>query len=542
MQKIYKLSTLLLSLLLVSCNGPTSAPTTEVPPTSEPTTTVPSVEVEDNINSSLNYQIFVRTFADSNGDGIGDLNGIKNKIPYLKKIGVKFIWLTPIHKTSSDHGYDVQDYYSIAKDLGTMADFEALVEELEKNNMGIILDMVFNHGSNQTTYFKEAYEDYIDEQFNGIVKSDSKADWFNFSLESQIGYIKYRDVYVESRFDTTSMCDFNLENDEVIAEMGNILNFWAEKGVSGYRFDAVKYFVGSGVNEKTIEICNKLKAFQPDLYYVGEAWDESTFDFAKYYESEFDAFFNFPMCAQTSRKGNLFGNTVNGNINNLYDGVLEMQKMITDNEANKTTKSVAANFLTNHDMDRVSSLTSNDDHLRLVAQTTYLLPGTPFIYYGEELGMKGVRIATNTDADRRMPMLFEDGVRCNELRGTQFKEQITNGVDEQLEDMNSILSHYMRVMSLRNKMGSMMKHATYTPYDRTLTMMNRTFYAYNLEGEGKSYTVFTNLNRNNDFTFEIPHDFKGVLGHVNAKDYTKTYELNGKSLVLPSYSTIILEN
>lgn len=537
MQKIYKLSTLLLSLLLVSCNGGTTST-----PTSEPTTSGPQLpEAETNINSSINYQIFVRTFADSNGDGIGDLNGIKNKIPYLKKIGVKSIWLTPIHKTSSDHGYDVQDYYSIAKDLGTMEDFEALVQELKANDMGIILDMVFNHASNVTSYFKQAYQDF-DDEMSGIIKSDSKADWFNFSLDKKIGYIKYKDYYVESRFNTTSMCDFNLENPEVIEEMEKILNFWAEKGVSGYRFDAVKYFVGEGVKDKTIEICNQLKAFQPNLYYVGEAWDESTFDFERYYESEFDAFFNFPMCAQTSRKGNLFGNTVNGSINYLYDSVLEMQKIITDNEENKTTKSVAANFLTNHDMDRVSSLTDDPNKLKLVASTTYLLPGTPFIYYGEELGMKGVRIATNTDADRRMPMLFEDNSKCNELRGTVFNEQIEEGVDTQLADPNSVLSHYIRVTSLRNKMGSMMKYATYQPYDRTLTFANRTFYAYNLIGEGKTYTVFTNLSHNSDFEFDIPTDFKSVLGYVNAKDYTIEYTLNEKHLVLPSYSTIILEN
>lgn len=530
MQKINKLSTILLSLLLVSCTGP-----------STPTSPNVDIDVEDNINSSINYQIFVRTFADSNGDGIGDLNGIKNKIPYLKKIGVKSIWLTPIHKTSSDHGYDVQDYYSIASDLGTMADFDALVEELDKNNMNLILDMVFNHASNQTTYFKEAYQDF-DDEMSGIVKSDSKANWFNFSLEPKIGYIKYKDYYVESRFETSSMCDFNLENEDVIVEMGKILDFWASKGVKGYRFDAVKYFVGEGVNDKTIEICNKLKAFQPDLYFVGEGWDESTYDYGKYYQSEFDAFFNFPMCAQSSKKSNIFGNTVNGSLNYLYDSVLEMQKILTDNAENKTTKSVMANFLTNHDMDRVSSLTSDENKLRLVASTTYLLPGTPFIYYGEELGMKGVRIATNTDADRRMPMLFEDGVKCKELKGTKFTEQITNGVDAQLEDPNSVLSHYMKVMSLRNKMGSMMRHATYEPYDRTLTVKNGSFYAYNLVGEDKKYTIFTNLSNSEDFEFDIPSNFTGVLGYVNAKDYSVQYKLDGKHLVLPSYSTIILEN
>ena len=532
MQKITsKFSVLLLSLLLVSCNGPT--------PT-EPTVPGGDIEVEDNINSSLNYQIFVRSFADSNGDGTGDLNGIKNKIPYLRKIGVKSIWLTPIHKTSSDHGYDVQDYYSIAKDLGTMEDFEALVTELKANNMTVILDMVFNHASSATTYFKEAYEDF-DNEMSGIVSSDSKADWFNFSIEPKQGYIKYRDYYVESRFNTTSMCDFNLENEDVINEMGNILNFWAEKGVGGYRFDAVKYFVGEGVKDVTIEICNKLKAFQPDLYFIGEAWDESTYDFQKYYTSNFDAFFNFPQCAQTSKKGNLFANTVNSNLNNFYDSVLETQSFINANEE-KTTQSVVANFLTNHDMDRVSSLTKDSNKLRLVASTTYLLPGTPFIYYGEELGMKGVRIAATTDADRRMPMLFEEGVKCKELRGTQFKEQIEEDVDAQLKDPNSVLSHYMRATSLRNKMGSMMKTATFEPYDRTLTVQNRQLLAFNLIGEGKSYTLFYNLSNSADFTFEIPKPFKNVFGYLNAKDYSVSYELNGNTLVLPSYSTIILEN
>lgn len=528
MQKNFsKYALLLTSLLLVSCNGP------------QPT--IEEIEVEDNINSSLNYQIFVRSFADSNGDGIGDLNGIKNKIPYLKKIGVKSIWLTPIHKTSSDHGYDVQDYYSIAKDLGTLADFDALVAELKANNMNIILDMVFNHASSVTDYFKQAYEDFAAEM-RGEIKSDSKANWFNFSLDKKAGYIKYKDYYVESRFNTSSMMDFNLENEDVIKEMGNILQFWADRGVGGFRFDAVKYFVGEGFNTRALEICNKLKAFQPDLYFVGEGWDESPYDFAKYYNSNFDAFFNFSQCAQTSRKGNLFANTVNGNLNNLYDTILETQTIVQSSNETYSKNSVVANFLSNHDMDRVATLTENKTFLKLVASTTYLLPGTPFIYYGEEIGMKGKRIATNTDADRRMPMLFEEGVKCNELKGTVFKEQITEDVDTQLADLNSVLSHYIRVGSLRNKMGKMMKHATYAPLDRTLTLSNRSLYAYKLTGEGKSYTVLTNLNKNEDITFEIPCEFSNVLGYVNASDYKINYELNGNTLLLPKCSTIILED
>ena len=527
MQKIYKLPTLLLSLLLVSCNGSTSSLQ------SFDDVFVP----EDNIHSSLNYQIFVRSFADSNGDGIGDLNGIKNKIPYLKKIGVKSIWLTPIHKTSSDHGYDVQDYYSIAKDLGTMEDFEALVEELDKNNMNIIMDMVFNHACSNTTYFKEAYADY-DAEMSGEIISDSKSDWFNFSLEPQINYIKYRDYYVESSFNTSSMMDLNLLNDEVMEECGKILNFWANKGVKGYRFDAVKYFVGTGFKEETVEILNKLKAFQPNLYYVGEAWDEDPYYFNRYYQSNFDAFFNFPMCAQTSRSSNIFSNVANGNASNIYSGVL------SSIEAAKATKeyAVTANFLTNHDMDRVSSLTERNELLKLVASVNYLLPGTPFIYYGEELGMKGVRIATDTDADRRMPMLFEEGVRCKELHGTKFQDQISEGVDEQIKNEDSVLAHYMKVSSLRNKMGENIKHANFEVYNPNRKFKYGALLGYNLVSSDKSYTVLTNLNSNSEYELELISDYKNVLGYINAKDSKIQYELNEKHLVLPSYSTIILEN
>ena len=541
MQKIYKLTPLLLSLLLVSCNGTsTSNPTTEnEPSTSAPTSISFDEEFtpENNIDSSLNYQIFVRSFSDSNGDGIGDLNGIKNKIPYLKKIGVKSIWLTPIHKTSSDHGYDVQDYYSIAKDLGTMEDFESLVEELDKNNMNIIMDMVFNHASSATSYFREAYADF-DAEMSGEIISDSKSDWFNFSIEPQLNYIKYKDYYVESSFNTSSMMDLNLLNEDVIEECGNILNFWAAKGVKGYRFDAVKYFVGQGVRQETIEICNKLKEFQPDLYYVGEAWDEDPYYFNKYYESKFDAFFNFPMCAQTSKSSNIFGNTVNGNATNIYSAVMSSLEATRAQNSN----AVPANFLTNHDMDRVSSLTSKNEVLKLVASVNYLLPGTPFIYYGEELGMKGVRIATDTDADRRMPMLFEDGTKCKELRGTKFTDQIEEGVETQLKDHESVLAHYMRVSSLRNKMGEMVKMANFEVYNPNWRFKYPSLCAYNLVKGEQSYTVLTNLNANSDYELELISDYKSVVGYVNAKDSKINYNLNEKNLVLPSYSTIILEN
>ena len=129
-----------------------------------------------NENGSMSYEIFTRSFYDTNNDGIGDLNGVKVKLPYLKDLGIKTVWLMPIMPSPSYHGYDVSDYYNVHKDIGTMSDFEALISEANKYNIDIMLDMVFNHCSTKNPYFEQSYNDYINEND----AEDSKANWFNW--------------------------------------------------------------------------------------------------------------------------------------------------------------------------------------------------------------------------------------------------------------------------------------------------------------------------------------------------------------------------
>lgn len=218
-----------------------------------------------NENGSMNYEIFVRSFYDSDGDGIGDLNGVKAKLPYLADMGYKTLWLMPIFPSPTYHGYDVTDYYAVNEDYGTLDDLISLVAEAATYNIDIMLDMVLNHCSIQHEYFKTAFNDYV----NANYSSDSKADWFNFGPG---GDHVYNGVYYESRFDA-NMPDFNLDSAGVRAEIENIVKFWIEKGIKGFRLDAVLYYYYQNTS-KNVEFLNWLTEiahkYDPSFYMAGK--------------------------------------------------------------------------------------------------------------------------------------------------------------------------------------------------------------------------------------------------------------------------------
>ena len=247
------------------------------------------IEPVSNQGGSVFYEIFVYSFADSNGDGIGDLKGITNKLDYLADLGVSYLWLTPIHKSPSYHKYDVLDYYSIDPKFGTMDDFEELVSKAKEKNIGIIMDMVFNHCSVQSAWFNNWADN--------IANKESKYyDNFKWSLTPKDGYnyINSVGVYVESRFSET-MPEFNLDNPYVREEQENIQKFWLNKGVAGFRYDAVLYYYYDQTEEnvtymkKLVSDCKKVKE---DIYQIGEAW--TTKDKILNYAKSGMHVFNFP--------------------------------------------------------------------------------------------------------------------------------------------------------------------------------------------------------------------------------------------------------
>ena len=243
-----------------------------------------------NKDGSMSYEIFVRSFADSDGDGIGDFDGVTSKLDYLKNLGIKTIWLMPIMPSPTYHGYDVLDYYSVNPEYGSMDDFLNLVKVASEKNIDVMIDIVFNHSSVKHPWFIQSYEDYT----SGYDKEDSFADWYCWS-DKAAGYnhsYNGSKVFYEGRFDP-SMPDFNTKNEAVRNEFVKILNFWIEKGVKGFRFDAVKYFDYENASYNA-EFLTYLKENISDqsVYFVGECFDNIN-KINDYYKSKCDSFFKF---------------------------------------------------------------------------------------------------------------------------------------------------------------------------------------------------------------------------------------------------------
>ena len=185
-------------------------------------------------------EIFVRSFYDSDGDRVGDFNGITAKLDDLSALGVGGIWLMPIHPSPSYHGYDVTDYYDVNPDFGTLADFEALLSEAHARGIRVIIDLVLNHTSNEHPWFQSAR----------FVENSPYREWYNWSDTAKTGYNQGGSAYYESRF-VASMPDLNLDNQEVRAEIEKIMRYWLELGVDGFRLDAVtSFYTGSAQKNK----------------------------------------------------------------------------------------------------------------------------------------------------------------------------------------------------------------------------------------------------------------------------------------------------
>lgn len=418
-----------------------------------------------NANGSMRYEIFVRSFYDSNEDGIGDLNGVKAKLPYIAEMGYKSIWLMPINPSPSYHGYDITDYYGIESDYGTLEDFDALVQEAAKYNIDIMMDMVFNHCSIQHEWFRQAYVDYV----NGTTGSDSYADWFVFSDTSKTGYNAYRGnrgtVYYESNFDS-GMPEFNFDSEGVRNEIAEICRFWIqEHGVKGFRLDAVTYYYLDDAT-KNAEVLSWLdetvKGYKSDFYMVGECY-KSDVIVNSYYKSTCDSFFRF----SASQEGT---GSVNPTLLNMVKGYGDANTFSKFLERNETTQknynpsSYSAYFTSNHDQDRVGGFfTGSSEYLpyqnKAMASLMALLPGTSYSYYGEEIGLLGKRGEEKTDAMRRLPMIWS---KSNKKGECSFPEkansslmknfsQVSSGVEDLLSKPFSLTNHYKKAINVRNK-------------------------------------------------------------------------------------------
>ena len=393
------------------------------------------------------YEIFVRSFYDSDGDGIGDLRGVIQKLDYLNDgdptttgdLGVTGIWLMPIFPSPSYHGYDVTDYRDINPDYGTMADFRTLISEAHARGIKVIIDFVGNHTSDQHPWFEAS------------ASNTSKRDWYLWNSSQpnyqgpwgqQVWHERNNSYYYGIFWG--GMPDLNFKNIEVSNEIKNTIRFWYEDiGVDGFRIDAVKHWIEEGSQQEntasTLSWWRQFFAFQkqlnPALMTVGEAWT-STQNIAPYSDHRLDYCFEFDLAYAII-------NTVNNrNATGLRNKI---------NEINSTYEAGQfGSFITNHDQDRsFSQFGQNTSKAKLAASILLSLPGVPYLYYGEEVGMIGQK----PDENIRKPMQWSAESQAGFTTGQAWQAPNANFAqanvaDQQLED-NSLLKHYQKWIRLR---------------------------------------------------------------------------------------------
>jgi len=406
--------------------------------------------VDDNYRNY--YEIFVLSFYDSDGDGAGDINGVTEKLDYIKEMGFNGIWLMPVMSSPSYHKYDTTDYYSIDPLYGTNKDFENLLKEAHARGINVIIDLVINHSSSEHPWFKEACE-YLRNLPEGAEPSESECPYYgyyNFSKEWKSGYCKVDetdDWYYEGVFNYTQP-DLNFDNPELVKEIDEVAKFWTEMGVDGFRVDAAAHFKEGNreFNESVLtHLFETCKAINPDFYMVSEVWlDEVTI--ANYYESMTPSFFNFDAGDSTGRLIKTAGGM--GKMSAYVNALVRYQEEF----GGKNPDYIDAPFITNHDQGRVANALKNDaDDMKKACGLLMSMQGAPFVYYGEEIGMKS---GGSSDENKRIAFYWSDEDLKGMTKGPEGAETIKSNfeaLDKQASDPDSLVNYYRRAVNFRNK-------------------------------------------------------------------------------------------
>lgn len=486
MKRMARILCLLLSfLILVGCGpqGVTQDPTTapeqsgaaldsqpqEAVKTEQALAEISQLGESPDDNYRVWYEIFVYSYCDSDGDGIGDFNGLTSKLDELEALGVNGIWLMPIHPSTSYHKYNVSDYYAIDPDYGTMDDFVNFMTECEKRDIHVIIDLVVNHTGSEHPWFKEAVA-YLQTLEAGEEPDSSLCkyvDYYNFTYADTCP-AGYREVvgahgwYYEGRF-SHEMPDLNLANPAVREEIRNIMAYWIDLGVDGFRLDAAKEFY-SGTVEPNIEVLNWITetavSLKPDCYLVAEVWD-SFGAITSYYASGIISIFDYPF-------GNSSGKIVDvlkgaGNATTVSSYAVALETANTAYSGNNPNY-IDAPFLSNHDVGRIAGFVGrNELKTKMAGAMNIFMSGSVFIYYGEEIGM--VCGATD-DPSYRAPMYWNperNNGTTNPPPGCTLPEEYKFGsLEEQRNDDSSIYNYYRQAIAIRQALP-VISHGATTP-------------------------------------------------------------------------------
>lgn len=492
--------------------------------------------IDDNYRTF--YQIFVGSFSDSNNDGFGDLRGIINRLDYLndgnihsgKSLGVQGIWLSPIFSSPSYHKYDAKNYYQIDWRFGSEADLKELITLCKERNIKLILDLAINHTSSQHEWFLK----FKDARVRGDT-SDPYYDYYScVTSENKLGGISYQkiagvDWWFECNF-SSDMPELNFDNPKVREEVLDIAKYYLDLGVDGFRFDAVKY-IYYGDTTRSVEFWDwymgQLHAIKPDIYCVGECWSGET-EILDYCEAM--NCFNFAM---SQAEGVIAGAAKGSSMSKYTNYVSAFQKKLID----RNPDGMVMPFLSNHDMDRIGGAFVLEGNMRMAANLYLLCTGSPVIYYGEEIGMRGSRGGENTDANRRLAMLWGDGDRVRNPVGATYSadKQISTTVEDQLKDKNSLYNYYCKLIALRHKYPEIAR-GTYTD----LKCGQKSFGGFCIEYGEETLGLFHNTS-----TEEITFDLSKCSGCSFSKicDYIGmgNAKLNGTVLTLGPQTSVIVK-
>ena len=401
------------------------------------------------------YEVFVYSFCDSNADGIGDLQGLISKLDYLEELGVNGIWMMPISPSYSYHKYDVNDYYAIDPQYGTMSDFEQLMAECQRRDIKVILDLVVNHCGSGNPWFQEA-TDYLRNLDPGQVPTAEECkyyDYFTFATEMKSGYhrVSGTPYYYEGQF-SSSMPDLNWANQDMRADVKDVMQFWLDKGVSGFRVDAAKEFYTGAVG-KNVEVMNWLQttasSIKPDVYMVAEVWEVDYRTLAEYYESGFTSIFNY----QYGNYDGMLCKILNGRGNpGMVTRWAKALKTVDEAFSKSNPNYIDAPFLSNHDVGRIYGFVNGDPmRIKMAGAMNLFMSGAAFIYYGEEIGMPG----SGNDPSKRAPMYWnadrDNGTTMLPPGCTLPDTGYTLGsYEEQKDDAGSIYNYYREAIAIRN--------------------------------------------------------------------------------------------
>ena len=541
------------------------------------------------------YQIYPRSFMDSNGDGIGDINGITSRLDYLKELGVDVLWLSPVYQSpNDDNGYDISDYQAIMEEFGTMEDFDRMLEGIHARGMKLVMDLVVNHTSDEHPWFVESrkskdnpYRDYYIWREGKDGKEPN--NWGSCFSGSAWEYDKTTDMYYLHLF-SKKQPDLNWDNPKVRDEVFQMMNWWCEKGIDGFRMDVISLISkkpglpdgyqapgalygdsgcanGPHVHEYLQEMNQKVLSHY-DLMTVGECAGVTIEEAKKYANAdgrELSMVFQFEHVEANGPMGKWTDERVQ-----LKDFKTTMSKWQTELEG----KAWNSLFLGNHDQARSVSRFGNDApeyravSAKMLVTCLHMMQGTPYVYQGEELGMTNCPFPTLEDLrdiesinafhelteagkvnpedmmryirlrgrdNARTPMQWDDSANAGFTTGTPWIMVNPNYTEinakTEMEDPDSVFRYNQKIIGLRKK-EKVMVYGTYQLLDPD----NEKLYVYTRTLDNEKLLVICNFTEEEE-TYSVPEEFS--KGEVLISSYHR--EKAEKEILLKPYEALVLK-